>query len=270
MATFAAQLSCFFLIVLSTCCQTEARDSKFFSKYVHLSTNTKDNYVTLPLSSPSPAPTPITSQISSVPASAPPGADHGYAPAPTVAPQAAYHGYAPAPTTAPQAADHGHPPAPTPAPLVADHGYGPTPLESEIPYYGLYVKETNEKSTTVVDHKEAEEFSDEESSNNVDNAFWASNNQKGYNTNGYDSNHEDEPQGMSDTRLVDSGKYYYDVENEKYSSSRHDFVGENNNEEGYYYGNYNYRQKSKYEFDSMEEYEGQEGYPDVEQDQFIP
>lgn len=274
MATFAIQFSCFFLLTLSISCQTQARESKFFSKYVHLNANT---YVTIPTStnlkkdvpsSPTPTQAPITSQISGVPASAPIGGD-----------------------------DSGFSPAPAPAPITLGAEYSPVPApsENEIPYYGLYGKNTNdeeEEFTTenpeeLNNNREAYTHNNGDSSNN--NGFWTSNHRSYYDTNnGYDFNsgyksepqgmsdtriadngryyynnehgHKSEPEGMSDTRLVNNGEYYYNVEQENYSPSRR--------EEGYHYGG-NYR-KSKYEFDSMEEYEKQEGLADVQQDFINP
>lgn len=257
MPSLAKLLFCLLFIGL---CQTEARESKFFAKYVHLSKSTNNNYVAVPgtvpeqdvsLPSSSPAPAPVTSQISDVPASSPLVAD-----------------YVPAP-------------APDQAPLEPSFGYPPAPLESE-----MYAKGTGDftsAETTVVDNEE-EEFSDEEFSietpgkreSNIysngysnslsnNNGFWTSNH-KGYNTNGYYYK-SDQPQGMSDTRFVNNGEFYdNNVEPENDGPKGYGSVRQNKNEEGDYYGN---NDKSKYEFDSMEEYERKEGYPDVEQ-QFIP
>ncbi|KAK1389788.1 hypothetical protein POM88_017966 [Heracleum sosnowskyi] len=59
-----------------------------------------------------------------------------------------------------------------------------------------------------------------------------------------------EPQGMSDTRTLENGKYqYYAGSPQKYNS------------EGY--NGKNGEPKSKYEFDTMEEFERQEGYPQI-------
>ncbi|KAK4420908.1 hypothetical protein Salat_2041300 [Sesamum alatum] len=255
MASVAKLLCCLLFIVLCTGWQTEARESKFFAKYVHLSTVPEQD---VSLSSPSPAPAPITSQISDVPASSPLVAD--YVPVPAPAPLMA--DYVPVPAPTPLMADYVPIPAPAAdqGPLEPGFGYAPAPLESE--------------KTTVVDNED-EEFSDEEfsiespgkresntysngySSNlSNNNGFWTSN-YKGYNTNGYD--YKSEPQGMSDTRVVNNGVYYYDVEPENDGRKGYGLVRESKNEEGYYYGN---KERSKYEFDSMEEYEKQEGYPD--------
>lgn len=299
MATFAIHFSCFFLIALSISGQTQARESKFFSKYVHLSTN---SFVTIPTStnlkkdvpsSPTPTQAPITSHISGVPASAPIGEEYGFSPAPAPAPITLGVDYSPAPApTITLGAEYS--PAPAPA-----------PSENEIPYYGLYGKNTNDEEEEEFTTENPEELNNNREAytyNNGDlsnNGFWTSNHRSYYDTNnGYDFNsgyksepqgmsdtriadngryyynneHEtyspsgrkSEPEGMSDTRLVNNGKYYYNVEQENYSPSGR----ENNNEEGYYYGG-NYK-KSKYEFDSMEEYEKQQGFADVQQDFINP
>lgn len=65
---------------------------------------------------------------------------------------------------------------------------------------------------------------------------------------------------MSDTRFLENGKYYYDVNNENLNQNGYESAKENSNAEGYY-GN---GEKSKYEFDSMGEYEKQQGYPGTE------
>ncbi|CAI9759371.1 unnamed protein product [Fraxinus pennsylvanica] len=244
MNTFFKQFSCFLFILFFTCSQIEARDSKFFYKYVHLSSNNNKNYVTVPStvqsSAPAPAPAPLTSQISNAPA--PLGAEIGD--------------------------------VPTPA---------PAPIESDNAYYGLYGKGSSsdqfpfKTTTTTTTDGGDDEFSTEEfkmenlnevnsrESNNYNNNFYPDN----YNNNGYSKSYTKgntvDPQGMSDTRSLENGKYYYDINSENYNpNSGYEPMRETSNEEGYY------NQKSKYEFDSMEEYEKKNNYADVQTDQYIP
>lgn len=74
-----------------------------------------------------------------------------------------------------------------------------------------------------------------------------------------------EPQGMSDARSLENSKYYYKIKNEMYNrNTRYELVRENNNDDGYY------NQKSKYDFDSIEEYDRKEGHPEVQRDQYTP
>lgn len=47
-------------------------------------------------------------------------------------------------------------------------------------------------------------------------------------------------------------------------NTRYELVRENNNDDGYY------NQKSKYDFDSIEEYDRKEGHPEVQRDQYTP
>ncbi|PON97825.1 Protein E [Trema orientale] len=72
-----------------------------------------------------------------------------------------------------------------------------------------------------------------------------------YGNNGYDQIKPIERQGMSDTRFLDNGRYFRDVKNEN--------ENENNYNKNYRYYNNGYDQtaerNTRYEFDSMEEYE---------------
>ncbi|KAK9285313.1 hypothetical protein L1049_024504 [Liquidambar formosana] len=84
--------------------------------------------------------------------------------------------------------------------------------------------------------------------------------QSNYNNNGYPSNYNNnayvtEPQGMSDTRSVENGKYYYDAKKENaYLNGYESGTGSTQNE--VYYGN----KVNSNEFNSMEEYERQQEY----------
>lgn len=269
MAIFARQVSCFLLFVaFVVTCQIEARESKFFSKQIHLTILRKG--VTIPsTATPAPSPAPITNYISN----APTPAEYAYAPAPldntiSNAPSPAEYDYAPAPI---------------------DNSQAPSPTESEGAYYGLYGKGTNSflsdtggdvngnefnnQDTEVLSYSDPNTYVNSYSSSdpytyvdsysgnlNEENEFstW---NQEGYNGNNNVDNFE--PQGMSDTRLVDNDKYFYDVEQENYVPNGQD-MSRNNNLNGGYFGNY--EGKSNFEFDTMKEYEKQEGYPDFQQE----
>ncbi|PSS16432.1 hypothetical protein CEY00_Acc13867 [Actinidia chinensis var. chinensis] len=88
-----------------------------------------------------------------------------------------------------------------------------------------------------------------------------------YNTNGYSESYKNgndyvsEKQGMSDTRFMENGKYYYNVKNENYYNGYE--TEKRIGSEGYYNGN------KENEFDSMEEYERQQGYPES-QGEYVP
>ncbi|XAR49586.1 hypothetical protein NMG60_11032837 [Bertholletia excelsa] len=116
-----------------------------------------------------------------------------------------------------------------------------------------------------------------------------SNNNNYYNTNGYGSNSYNsvngyeltQKQGMSDTRFLEKGKYYYPVNNNNQNNNYYTTSSKYGN--GYetetissrgrsndgYEVNFSNSQTNSNEFDSMEEYERQQGYPEI-QGQYIP
>ncbi|KAF1002860.1 uncharacterized protein LOC141700035 [Apium graveolens] len=95
----------------------------------------------------------------------------------------------------------------------------------------------------------------------MDNYFNDNHNHNTYNRDTYSVK---EPQGMSDTRTLENGKYYYTLNGD---GRQRGYVkggpgsSPKYNSEGYY-GN-NKAPKSKYEFDTMEEYEKQEGFSQI-------
>ncbi|GAA0164495.1 hypothetical protein LIER_39800 [Lithospermum erythrorhizon] len=83
-----------------------------------------------------------------------------------------------------------------------------------------------------------------------------------FNNRGFNDNSNEDGfvgrEGMSDTRFMQNGKYSYDVRNgNKYQNDGYESVNKDINNEGSYYGD-----RTKYEFDSMDEYEREQGYPD--------
>ncbi|KAL1562768.1 microtubule-associated protein RP/EB family member 1-like [Salvia divinorum] len=306
MATHAIPITtCFLLTILATCCQTQARESKFFSKYAHLATN---NFVTVPSStnlkidvpaSPTPSSAPTTSQISAVPAASPQGPD--FSPSPTTL------GDKESPSPAPTIVAYEYSPAPSPTWAGESPTPAPAPFEDEEEEEAEFSPENSEE-LNYYNNREVYTYTKSEAQAMSDTRI-------GDNKYYYDNEHEHEsqPQGMSDTRMQGSSEYYYNPEHENYSPRNHESQpqgmrdtrnnmyhydnepqgmsdtriennkkyyngveqdnynpvgGERNNEEGYYYnGSYN---KSKYEFDSMEEYEKQQGYADVQQEFINP
>lgn len=97
-------------------------------------------------------------------------------------------------------------------------------------------------------------YNNDYNKNNVDNySNNFNNNNNNYYGNGYERKGD---QGMSDTRFMENGKYYYNVngENENYNLNGYESSERGSTEnEGYY-------QKNQYpnEFDTMEEYEKQQ------------
>ncbi|XP_059663199.1 protein E6-like [Cornus florida] len=230
MAHYAKHLSFLLLIVLSLE-HIDARESRFFSKVTH-SSNKIVPVSESPLLAPTPAPAPA-------------------------------------------------PASPAPAPIITENGYG---------LYGHGSTETTTTPTTTNtfanDENEvpAEELNNLESfkesntgysyNNNYNTNGYSNynNNNNGYTTNSYGNNgyQSSEKQGMSDTRYVENGKYYYDVQNEKYYQNGYETSvkgsGNNNNNEGYNYGTNGVNSN---EFNTMEEYERQQGYPES-QGEFFP
>jgi hypothetical protein len=87
-----------------------------------------------------------------------------------------------------------------------------------------------------------------------------------YNGNGYSNNYnsngyQTERQGMSDTRFMENGKYYFHVDNENNNINGYETRKETSKNEGYYGTN-----MYPNEFNSMEEYEKQE----ENQEEFVP
>ncbi|XP_061979236.1 protein E6-like [Populus nigra] len=108
-----------------------------------------------------------------------------------------------------------------------------------------------------------------------------SNNNKYYN--GANSYNNDEKQGMSDTRYLEHGKYYYDVNNENsnYYPNQYQQNSRNNyNTRGYYNNNNNYNtrgyynnnENSKYEYNnnSMQKYDNQDDFEESQEEQYVP
>ncbi|KAB2091102.1 hypothetical protein ES319_A03G167700v1 [Gossypium barbadense] len=254
MASFANHIVLFFFLLLSSSVQIQARESKFFSKIFHLGAKIS------PLVVPTPTPAPA-------PASAP-------ALAPTVAP-----------ATAP--ANIG---IQDPYYGLYGHGSGMVPPAKE----GVTTSNT---PTAFENELFAEELADEKyesgyeknnyNYNNNNNGYTTSKynnngytlssyNNNGYsgnyNTNGYNDNYnnngyETERQGMSDTRFVEGGKYYYNMKNEQYYPNGYEFSsskGTTKNEG--YYGN----TENSNEFNSMEEFQNKEDQYMERQEEYVP
>lgn len=87
--------------------------------------------------------------------------------------------------------------------------------------------------------------------------------------NGYSN---DEKLGMSDTRYLEKGKYYYDVKNENRNLNPNQYQlqnSRNNYNTGGYYSNNN--ENSKYEYDnSMQKYDSQDGFGESKEEQYVP
>ncbi|XP_031255349.1 protein E6 [Pistacia vera] len=312
MEYFAKSLSLFFLLVLVlfSPLQIQARESKFFNKFTHFSTNNKvpESEISAPTPTPAPAPAPAEFEVS-VPA-----------PAPALAPTLFYaereSGYG----LYGKVGSNQFPPTKgTETSITEETDLLNEQLSAAENYetgnqnsnYNNNLYTSNYKSNgygntgyTTVNYNnngysnsynpngyetEKQGLSDTrlmQNYNNNNNRYTNNNNNvytsnynnnghtgnTGYNNNGYSSNYntngyENEKQGMSDTRFLENGKYYYNVKNENnypatYESERQ--IGVVKNEGSY--GN----TQSTYEFNTMEEYENQPGGYQVNPENYVP
>ncbi|XP_021687736.2 protein E6 [Hevea brasiliensis] len=271
MASFGKHLFFYFLLVLFSSSLIHARESKFFSKFTHYSitNNAKESNLS-PIEAP--APTPAVA----------------LAPTPTTAP-------APAPIyTLSEIGDHG----------LYGHGSGLFPPTKETTTENELLNEefdgeTYEKAYQTSNfnnnngnynynngYKLASESHETGNQNNYNGYTGRYNNngyelasgsyEKGYNQNNrnsYTSNYNvnngyltDQRQGMSDTRFMEGGKYYYNVKNENsyYPANIYAPRKVSTQNQGYY-GN----SENQNEFNSME-FENQELYDEDSQEESLP
>lgn len=159
--------------------------------------------------------------------------------------------------------------SPSPAPEIKPSETKGTTAESTVVFpYNENEIQTEELSDKNHKKEEAAGYSTD------DNNSGYSNNQNTYNANGYmTSNYNGrngyvrEKLGMRDTRFMENGKYYYNAKSENnnyYSANGYGLETGNGNIEGYDNGN------GENEFDSMEEYERQQGYYPQSQQEYVP
>ncbi|KAM0049633.1 putative protein E6 [Helianthus debilis subsp. tardiflorus] len=142
--------------------------------------------------------------------------------------------------------------------------------------YNNYEDNANEYASSMNENNGYK--TDRYSQNNYHNYNYMSftNENNGYNGNGYTRSKEEnngyngrymvKQQGLSETRFLENGKYSYDANN---NGNNHETSYEEQvrgNGDGYN-GN---KEVSKYEFDTMDEYERQEGYPESDQRGYVP
>lgn len=95
------------------------------------------------------------------------------------------------------------------------------------------------------------------------------NNNNYYNNNAANRWNNGEKQGMSDTRFMEGGNYYYDVESEKYGSTR-GFKSKNWENSWVYFGRPNHIPNSYENSNSMEGYQNQEFKFEANKNDFDP
>lgn len=259
MASFGKLVFCYFLVALFSSSLIHARESKFFSKFTHYSItkNVKKSNLS-PIEAPAPTPS-----IALAPTQA-------QAPAPT--PESIY-------MQSSENGDHGlygqgsglFPPAKETATenkLFNEEFDGET-YEKEYQssnynnngFAGNYnynngVKFASESHETG-DQNNYNGYTESFNNNGYEAAGFSYNNKNGYNSNYKNNGYVTEQrQGMSDTRFVEGGKYYYDVKNENYYYPANGYEsGKVSNQNQVYYGN----SENQNEFNTME-FEDQELY----------
>ncbi|XP_058219634.1 protein E6-like [Rhododendron vialii] len=237
MAHYAKPLSFLLLIWISTSLHVEARERLFFSKVTHTTTTTNNN--AMDSESPQLAPAPAVE-------TKPSETSNGYG----------LYGQESnefLPTTTKTTAA-----APTTTVSTVVFPYDENEIQTE-----KLSDENYKKEETAVG------YTDDDDNNNSGYSY----NQNMYNVNGYTGNYNgrngyvmSEKLGMSDTRFMEHGKYFYNAksENNYYSASGYGSETGNGNIEGYDNGN------GENEFDSMEEYERQQGYYPQSQEEYVP
>lgn len=291
MAFSAKALSFFFLTVLisSLQVQIQARESKFFYKFTHISTKNK----VIPESTISPAPTPALAPAPTPEAVPIIAAEPAPAPAPAEAPASFYaesgsgyglygHGsdqFSPTKESTTAAADQNELLNEELSSENYETGYqnnnynnnGYTSKYNNNGYTSSYksngygTKKQGMSDTRFMQNYQNNNYNNNAySSNYKNNAYTSSIGYTGnnyYNTNGY----ENEKQGMSDTRFLENGKYYYDVKNENgyvpvgFESERGTTTS------GGYYGN----TQNVNEFSTMEQFENQQEYQESPEE-YVP
>lgn len=290
MAYFTRSLSFFFLLalVLFSSPQIQARESKFFNKFTHISSSNKIPQYEISPPTPTPAPAPAEFEVS-VPA-----------PVPALAPSL-FPATKGTETTILDERDLLNEQLSTAENYETgnqnsnynknlyngnynNNGYsntGYTPVNyNNLGYSNNYNRNGYEtEKQGMSDTRFMQNYNEYTTENNGYTSNYNNDGHTGntgyntnYNNNVYSSNYntngnENEKQGMSDTRFLESGKYYYDVKNENnypatYESERQSGTVKN----GRSYGN----TQSAYEFNSMEEYENQlRGYQ-VNPENYVP
>ncbi|KAK4796626.1 hypothetical protein SAY86_028952 [Trapa natans] len=252
-----APLSLILLLLLScSCLHTQARESKFFSKAIHIHSTAKSVEETKPESPlPSREDAPVVS--------------------PTQTPEAGPYNFT-APAGAPASSESGY----------GLYGHGSGSYESEATVGDAndsFENETlAEEELNDNDRTEKEEYTNNNNYyNNKENVYSNGYNLYGSNNNGYSESYSSSSgrQGMSDTRFMENGKYFYDTSRDAISHDQNAFDQTDEKQSSYtttaggpyeiensqYDPNY-----SKYVFNTMEDYYKSQGYHENSPEAYIP
>ncbi|KAE8670140.1 GBF's pro-rich region-interacting factor 1 [Hibiscus syriacus] len=235
MASFAQPIAFFFFLVLSSSLHIQARESKFFTKFIHL--GAKISPLAAPILSPAVAPT-LAPTLAPAPAN--------------VNSQDPYYGL------------YGHGSNMFP-PAKEGVTTSNTPTTTSNFENDLFADQSYETGYEKNNNNNDEYTTSNYNYNDNDNGYTLSNykySTDGYNGNYNDNGYETERQGMSDTRFVEGGKRFYDAGKENYYPNGYEFSSskESSENEGYY-GNTD---------NSMEDLENKEYEYQERQEEYMP
>lgn len=293
---FFVSLVTLIMVLFFTSLHVESRNGEFLFASLDRSNHMIESHEKSGSLSETPAPTPApvaggeSNNIEFAPVPAAPESGNVFAPSPTESGNG-FFGFAPVPAPAALAPSRGDDIETAPTPSVSGIGDAapvpaPESFESDNPY-GLYGQDNEEFKDEKLPEYNNNGYGDNNynsnddngyssSSSRTDNYYYNNNNNKNnygysnraYNSRGYsntnyknrgsnyNNGYENEKQGMSDTRFLDNGRYYYNPNQKSYNQNdgRYESVRESSNEEGYY------GKLSNSDLNSMEEYERQHGY----------
>lgn len=258
-------------LVFTSLLHVESRNGEFL--FVSLDRSVKTHDKLTPLETPTPAPVAggennNIDEFAPVPAA--PESGNIFAPSPIESGNG-FFGFAPVQSPAP-APSRGDEIEIAPTPSVSGIGNAiPVPVPAPAPEsfetdnpYGLYGQEEADKEELNNQRLPDAEYNNNYKRNTDDDDTAGGYSNTAYNSMSYSNRaynsmgYSNEKQGMSDTRFLDNGKYYYNPSQESYNNQndggRYESVRESSNEEGYY------GKLSQSDLNSMEEYERQNGY----------
>ncbi|XVE66159.1 hypothetical protein DITRI_Ditri08aG0058000 [Diplodiscus trichospermus] len=252
MASFANHSTFFlFLVLSSSSLLIDARESKFFSKIFHLGAKISPFEVPTPTPAPAPAAGPVNSGSQFDPYYGLYGHGSGMFPS---AKETVSTSNTPTATTAFE--------DDLLAEQLADENYETGYHNNKYNNNGYTTSNYNNDGYTssnynnngyTVRNSNANSYSSSYKTNGYSSSSSSNNNNN--NNNGY----ETERQGMSDTRFMEGGKYYYNVKNANYYPSGYESTGKETTRNEGYYGN----TENSNEFNTMEEFQER-------QDEYVP
>ncbi|OMO57030.1 protein E6-like protein [Corchorus olitorius] len=260
MASLAKHITFFFLVVLlSSSVQIQARQSKFFSKIFHLGAKISPQLET-PTPSPLAAAAPAPAPLSGAPESQDPYYGlYGHGQGTGLFPPAKETGFSSSSNN-----------IPTTTTTFEDDLLAEELAADDEKYETGYAYEKNNYNNngyTTSSSNYNHGYNTNYDTNGYGNGYSSGNYNNGQTLSNYNNNeYETERQGMSDTRFVEGGKYYYDVKNENYYLNNGYESGKGTTENEGYFGN----AENSNEFNSMEEFQNKENQYQESQEEYVP